>query len=167
MNVRQPTDDNPYFELSFCPTVATIAEARRFVSVLYTPLLGSPDVASRVALTTHELLENALKYSYDGKTVVRIEISRHARPSTVTVETRNRISAERKEGLETVFAEMRGAAGASEHYQVAMQRTRNTRHGSGLGLARIWAEGEMTLARQYSDDEVRITAATHLDEVTS
>jgi two-component sensor histidine kinase len=166
VNVQEPSDGNPYFELRFRPSVATIADARRFVTMLYEPLLGDADAASRVALTTHEMLENALKYSRDGHTVVRIEVSRQARPSTITVETRNRISPERKEGLEMVFEEMHRFSNATEHYQFAIQRTRNMRHGSGLGLARIWAEGEMNLSRSYSEDEVRITAVTVLNEVS-
>jgi hypothetical protein len=164
--VREQPDENPYFELRFRPSIATIADARRFVTTLYEPLLGDADAASRVALTTHELLENALKYSRDGQTVVRIEVSRHARPSTITVETRNRISPERREGLEVVFEEMHRFGDATDHYQFAIQRTRNMRHGSGLGFARIWAEGEMQLSRSYSEDEVRITAVTVLQEVS-
>ena len=166
MNVQGPSVENPYFELCFRPTIATISDARRFVTTLYEPLLGDADAASRVALTTHELLENSLKYSLDGQTVVRIEISRHERPSTVMVETRNRISPDRKAALDVMFEEMHRFGSASEYYQFAIQRTRNMRHGSGLGLARIWAEGEMKVSRSYGTDEVRITAVAVLNEVT-
>src|SRR5688572_9750736 len=139
------SNGNPYLEICFRPTVATINEARRMVNTLYGPIFDDADVASRIALATHELLENALKYSTDGATVIRIELSHERSPRQVKIETRNGISAERKEGLEETFTEMSNAASAAAFYQFAMKRTRTLRHGSGLGLARIWAEGEMTL----------------------
>jgi len=156
--VKASLFDNPYLELCFRPTVATINEARRLVSALYAPLLGDPDAASRIALATHELLENALKYSIDGATVIRVELSNGKLPTHVKVETLNGISADRKQGLEETFAEMHRAESAEEYYQFVMTRTRTLRHGSGLGLARIWAEGEMLLSRAYDGDDVRITA---------
>lgn len=154
----------PYLELSFRPTVATICSARRFVSSFYEPLLGDADAASRVALAAHELLENALKYSTDGETVMRVAVSSSERPSSVTVETVNRIAPERREGLDAAFDEMKRCGDASEHYQRAMHRTRKRRDGSGLGLARIWAEAEMRLERAYEGAFVRITAVATLPE---
>ena len=154
--------ENPYLEICFRPTVATINEARRLVAALYAPLLGDPDAASRIALATHELLENALKYSVDGSTVIRVELSNGKLPTTVKVETRNGISPERKHGLEEIFAEMNQSENADAYYQFAMRRTRMMRHGSGLGLARIWAEGEMHVTRAYQGDEVTITAVAEV-----
>lgn len=55
-------NSNPFLEICFRPTVATINEARRLVAALYAPLVSDIDIAQRVAMTTHELLENALKY---------------------------------------------------------------------------------------------------------
>lgn len=160
----QTEDDNPYIELCFRPTIATINEARRLVAAIYLPLLGDADAAGRVALTTHELLENALKYSVDGSTVIRVEVSRK-KPCNVKIETRNEISPERKAGLEDAFEEMHRAEDAEAFYQFAMQRTRKLRTGSGLGLARIWAEAEMKVSRSYHGDEVRITAVATIPEV--
>lgn len=156
--------DNPYLEIRFRPTVATVNEARRLVAALYEPLLGDADAASRIALATHELLENALKYSVDGATLIRVELSRHSKPGTVKVVTRNAITDQRREGLEEVFEEMRQAGCSDSYYQHAMRRTLTLKRGSGLGLARIWAEGEMALSRCYEGGDVLISAVATLKE---
>ncbi len=156
--------NSPYLEICFRPTVETVNEARRMVAALYQPLLGDPDFASRIALTAHELLENALKYSIDGTTVIRVELSRREGAHKVKVETRNGLSTERRAGLDEVFSEMREAPNADAYYQYAMRRTRSMRHGSGLGLARIWAEGEMAISHSYDGDQVRITAVATVSQ---
>ncbi|MFO0735661.1 MAG: ATP-binding protein [Labilithrix sp.] len=156
--------NSPYLELCFRPTIATINEARRLVAALYAPLVSDADVAQRVALTTHELLENALKYSIDGATVLRIELSHEKGPRTVTVETRNATSPDRRALLADAFAEMGRFGDSAEFFQFAMKRTRSIRHGSGLGLARIWAEAEMDLAHSFVGDEARVTATLEIEE---
>jgi hypothetical protein len=158
-------EGNPYLEICFRPSIATINEARRLVAALYEPLVADQNIAERVALATHELLENALKYSLDGTTVLRIELSHERAPRTITVETRNAISQDRKVGLADAFEEMRRFGDATEYYQFAMKRTRTMRHGSGLGLARIWAEAEMDLSHAFHGDEARVTAALSIEEM--
>ena len=70
---------NPYLEICFCPTIATVNEARRLVAALYGPLLDDQQVGARITLAVHGLLENALEDSLDGTTVMRVELSRGAR----------------------------------------------------------------------------------------
>jgi two-component sensor histidine kinase len=156
--------ENPYLEICFRPTISTIANARRFVESLYEPLLEDPDILSRVAVATHELLENSLKYSLDGMAVIRVELSRAKAPCRVKVETRNKVSPERRAGLDEVFVEMEQCGDSSTYYQSAMHRSRMRKHGSGLGLARIWEEGEMQLFKSYEADEVRIVAVAMIPE---
>ena len=59
---------------------------------------------------------------------------------------------------------MKTFTSAADYYQHAMRRTRKTRHGSGLGLARIWAEAEMDLALSCEGDEACVTATLASEE---
>src|SRR5436305_14450109 len=79
-----------YFELNFKPNVQLVSVVRRFVSEFYQRFLRDPDGTSRVALATHELLENAVKYSMDGETTIRIDVEAESTPKKVRIRLRNR-----------------------------------------------------------------------------
>jgi len=155
--------NQPYLEISFRPTIATINEARRLVANVFGPVVNDPDVAARIALATHELLENGLKYSLDGSTMICVEVSHERVPRTVSIVTKNRVSPEHRAGLEEAFSEMRQFGHAHEYYQFTMKRTRLSRHGSGLGLARIWSEAEMDLSFSCEGEEARVTASLSIE----
>src|SRR5262245_10089429 len=68
--------DSAYFELRFRPNIELVSVVRRFVTDFYERFLSDPEGTSRVALATHEMLENAVKYSKDGETRIRIDVER-------------------------------------------------------------------------------------------
>ncbi|MDB4945372.1 MAG: uncharacterized protein JWP97_4906 [Labilithrix sp.] len=151
-------------ELRFQPTVDLISSTRRFVCAFFEPFVSDPDVVSRIGLATHELLENVLKYAADGRTLTRVNLEDTEGNRTLTIETTSVITPERRAGLEEIFAEMASASCALSYYQLTMGRARNRRHGSGLGLARIWAEAEMTLSIEFQGDSVTIRATARIDQ---
>ena len=63
------------FELKFCPSLELIPIVRRFVEIFYSQLLAQDDVAARIALATHELLENSVKFSSDGMASIHIGVA--------------------------------------------------------------------------------------------
>ena len=152
-------------ELRFQPTIDLISSTRRFVCSFFEPFVSDPDVVSRIGLATHELLENILKYAADGRTVTRVNlVEERAGERMLTIETTSIITAERRAGLEEIFAEMATASSALSYYQLTMGRARTRKHGSGLGLARIWAEAEMTLSIEFVDESVTIRAEANLED---
>lgn len=151
-------------ELHFQPTVELISTTRRFVCAFFEPFIEDRDVVSRIGLATHELLENVLKYAADGRTVTRVNLHEGGDTRTLSIETTSSITAERRAGLEEIFTDMANASDALSYYQLSMGRARHRRYGSGLGLARVWAEAEMKLSIDFVGDSVTIRAVAHLGQ---
>jgi len=148
--------NTPSFELVFRPSVDLISIVRCFVSEFYARAVEDADVASRLALATHELLENAAKYATGGETYLHVDLDRST--GTVTVRTRNRTTPERIAVLERSFTELAGANDPAGLYNAMLRRTAAQEQGSGLGLARIRIEGEMSLDLVVTGDLVEINA---------
>src|SRR5215207_10004521 len=111
------------FELNFRPSFELISIVRRFVSDFYKNMLNDADAVSRVALATHELLENAVKYSIDGATLLSIGVEHSGPKSIVTIRISNRASPENLEAIGVIFEEMKSQEDPFEHYQLAMERS--------------------------------------------
>ncbi|MGE0401638.1 MAG: ATP-binding protein [Kofleriaceae bacterium] len=154
---------NAYVELNFRPNVQLVSVVRRFVSEFYQRTLGDPDGSSRVALATHELLENAVKYSKDGETTIRIEVSASGSPRTVTIMLRNRAEDPHIAAIREIVDGVAAANDAFAYYQQLLVAKAKRREGSGLGLARICAEGEMAITLNVEgEDTVELLATTHV-----
>ncbi|MEO8704252.1 MAG: DUF6272 family protein [Kofleriaceae bacterium] len=142
--------------MSFAPNVKLISTVRRFTEEFYDRVLQDHDISEKVALATHELLENAVAYASDGETGVRVELA----DDRLTVKTWNRVSPERLAALKTVIDEMNRATDPDDYYQILMNKTAYRTDGSGLGLARIRAEAEMAISYEVITDQVCIQAQT-------
>ncbi len=150
------------FELTFRPNVELISIVRRFVSDFYERMIEDADTVSRIALATHELLENAVKYASDGVTFLSITFEPAETSSVVSIRLCNRANAEQIAELAAIFEEMTRHEDPFAQYQVAMARSAKRKVGSGLGLVRVRAEGEMTMSHTIEDDKVTILAQTNV-----
>jgi len=155
-------DQPAYFELTFRPNVALVSVVRRFVTEFYERALRDPDGTSRLALATHELLENAVKYSRDGETTIRIAVDQQRTPHQVTIALRNRAEPANIAAIREILDGIRRADNAFEYYQRLLVARAKTRDAGGLGLARIAAEGEMTVQYRIEGDVVVIEAVTEV-----
>jgi hypothetical protein len=146
-----------HLELSFHPTIQTIGVVRRTIMTLCEPTIDR-DASSRVALATHELLENVLRHSLDGDTIltVRAYEGPHAR---ITVTTYSRATPAKIAELKAFTAQM-AQSKPDEFYLAVMMSRANTEDDGGLGLARVYAEAEMSLDVQSDGDTVKVIAST-------
>jgi anti-sigma regulatory factor (Ser/Thr protein kinase) len=147
-----------YCELSFSPNVSLIATVRKFVGEFYERVLGDADVTSRLVVATHELLENAVRYSADGLSSIRIGVRRDGDEVHVAIDTRNKTKPDNREELVKLLDEMKASPDRLSFYQFLMRRSAKRSEGSGLGLGRIHAESEMDLSCELVEDVVSLRA---------
>jgi len=151
-------DYDAYFELGFSPSKGLLSTVRGFVSDFYTRVLDDAELASRLSLAAHELLENAVTYSSDGHSVMSIGVRRRDGGLDVAIDTHNRATAEQAAVLEGRVDELASAADVVAFYQVLMKRSAKRTDGSGLGLGRVAAEADMALSCRRSGDTVTVHA---------
>jgi len=153
---KEPHD--AHVELSLTLKAGMLPTVRRFVSDLFTQVLDDPDLASRIVVATHELLENAASYSLDGRSVVSVSLRRSEGGTEVAIDTQNRASALQAATLQDRIDEIVAAPDPASHYQELMRRTARQPGGSGLGLGRVRAEADMSLSCRVAADTVFVSA---------
>jgi hypothetical protein len=148
----------PYFHLVFRPNIKLVSTVRRFTGEFYRRVLVDQEMSSRLALATHELLENAVAYAIDGESAIRIEIEN----DVLLVRTWNRTTYERIAGLRKLLDDLRAAPDPEAFYQQLLVKSAVRTDGSGLGLARVRAEAEMQISYEIEDDRVCILAKAQI-----
>jgi hypothetical protein len=157
MQVKQPHPGYYRFELTFGPTMVLILLVRQFISDFYDRLLDR-EGGQMVAMVTHELLENALKYSAEDKATLAIEVVPEGANRRVVIKIRNRSSEEHIRPLQALLDSMQRHPDPMEHYVALMRETSKRKEGSGLGLARLRAEAGMDLRLDLDGSDVCLTA---------
>jgi hypothetical protein len=158
-------DNVAYVEVSFRPNVELISVVRRFVSEFYARMFKDADATSRVALATHELLENAVRYSKDGETRIRVEVMGDQPQSQIAIRTWNVATADHVDAVRLLFEEMDSNQDPFNHYQALMRRTARLVGGSGLGLARVRAEADMELSFEVAAGVLSVGAKTRAEVI--
>jgi hypothetical protein len=148
----------PYFHLVFRPNIVLVSTVRRFTGEFYERVLVDRELASRLALATHELLENAVAYASEPETAIRIEIDN----DLLNVQTWNRATQDNINGLRELMEEVSAAPDPVAFYYQLLEKNALREDGSGLGIARVRAECGMTLSYQIDNDRVCIRAVTQI-----
>jgi hypothetical protein len=143
--------------LSVSPNM--VSPTRRIIEAKLGPALDDEDAIFRVAMTAHELLENAAKYASDGKARLEVSVQPRGDDAIVRVIVTNNAAREHIEQLGTCYAEMNANRDAMAHYFSLMRLNAKAGAVSRLGLARVRAEGEMDVAIDIQGDTVKVVAS--------
>lgn len=146
----------------FEPMLQLVSSMRRFVLTIYQRILADEAASSEMALVTHELLENAVKFNTDSGTMLRVSLTREADHHIVVIRTRNRAAPEDIRVAQDLVARVRDA---EDPYLLYLQMIRSASlqsDGSGLGLARIRAETAMTVEVNVVGDEIELVARAQI-----
>ena len=152
------------FSIRFTPSAKLVVVVRRFVLSFYTRVLEDMEVSSQLALATHELLENAVKYGTTNDAVLGVSVVAVAEGRDgydIDVSVRNSASAEHLAEAKRVIDAIDARDDTFAYYQEQMLVASEREMGSGLGLARIAAEAGMRLSVEIEDDELEIRARAH------
>jgi two-component sensor histidine kinase len=146
-------------DLPLSVTPAMVSPTRRIIEAKLGPVLQDEDAIFRVAMTAHELLENAAKYASDGQARLEVHVIPRGEDAIVQVAVTNNATAEHISQLGICYAEMNAASDAMAHYFALMRRNAKPGTLSRLGLARVRAEGEMDIAVDVQGPVVKVTAS--------
>jgi len=102
-------------------------------------------------------LENAAKYAVGDKTGLSVYFEASGR--TASVKLTNQATPEHIARLRACIDEIQGSEEPCVMYQTLMRRTFGIQEESGLGLARIRAEGELDLSLEIEGSTVTIVAS--------
>lgn len=144
-------------EMTFHPNLELVPIVRRFVSDVTQRADVHAEDVDRIAMATHELVENAVRFSQDGTACLLIDVT-PGDPSSVTIRTTNRASAENCAIVVDQLDQMRAISDPFTFYLTAMRETARRAQGSGLGLARVFAEGSLDLDCSIEGDIIKVTA---------
>jgi hypothetical protein len=148
-------------DLPLSVTPAMVSPTRLLLESQLAGALSDDDAIFRVAMTAHELLENAAKYASDGRARLRVQVAEGAAGggAEVRVTLTNRSTPEHIDVLRAAIAEM-DDSDPQTHYFALMRRNAKIGSISRLGLARVRAEGEMDIVVRIEGEAVTIVAST-------
>ena len=146
-------------DLPLTVTPGVVSPTRRIIEAKLGPVLEDEDAIFRVAMTAHELLENAAKYASDGKARLELSVTPREEGAIVRVVVTNNATQENIAQLGVCYAEMNAAKDAMAHYFSLMRMNAKAGALSRLGLARVRAEGEMDIEVDVEGERVKIVAS--------
>jgi hypothetical protein len=157
-----------YFEVSCNRGVNRLSTVRRFVSDFYLRVLRDPDTTSQLAVATHELLDNALTYSSDGNATFRVGVQADPGIVHVVLTTENRATNDHIEAARRALDKLTRAGDPAAYFLELMNEAARRPEGSGLGLARVRAESDMSIRYEVHGDclELEATADFKRGEAT-
>ena len=150
-----------HVELRFGPRWTYISCVRKFLASFFLIGLSDKERAEQISMAASELLENAVKYSSDDSSHLRVVVTR--RGNEIDLEVENPADPEQINVLRREFA-LINAAEAEDVYLMRMEEAAKTGGQSRLGLVRIRYEAGACLRLDAREREVTMHAIFTIEE---
>lgn len=145
-----------YLTMRMKPPWVFIDEIRRFVESFCACAYTGHNREAQLALTVHELMQNAIPNSHDEEVELTLEVEPQA--DRVAVSVTNRCTEQEYQALAERIEKMNTEPDALRHYLKAMGET-PTAHRGGLGLARVRFEAQLELTLSRAGGKVSVHAS--------
>lgn len=142
--------------LSFCPSESLVSAISQLVSDFCQIGLRDLDISYRFRMAAHELAENITKYSTTSRVSLQVELCDVEGVHMLRVKTKNETSPERLVEVERRLRELKTAPDPVELYDRMIEESAPLDGVSGLGLARIRAEGGLEFDYQIVGNELTV-----------
>lgn len=156
-----------FIRLSFFPSAYLVSAVSRLVSDFCQIGLRDLDISARFHMAAHELAENITKYSTTSRVSLEVELAEKDGRHTLSVRTRNRTSPERLAEVEKRLCELKSTKDPSALYDRMIEESAPLEGVSGLGLARIRAEGGLDFDYTIEGDELTLIVTAPVPEPPS
>ena len=169
MNPRQPAVDakmSLFICMSFCPSEHLVSAISQLVSDFCKIGLRDLDISSRFHMAAHELAENITKYSTTSRVSLEVELSERDGVHILSVKTRNEASPERLKEVERRLQELKLTKDPVELYDRMIEQSAPLDGVSGLGLARIRAEGGLEFDYAIDGNELTLVVQAPVPKPT-
>ncbi len=154
--VAPPGDKNValFICLSFLPSAYLVSAVSQLVSDFCQIGLRDLDLSSRFHMAAHELAENITKYSTASRVSLEMELAETDGVFTLSVRTKNQTSPDRLAEVERRLQELKTTQDPMGLYDRMIEETAPLEGVSGLGLARIRAEGGLDFDYRIDGNEL-------------
>lgn len=143
---------------SFRASPRLASSISRLVADFCKARLGDMEVTSRFHMATHELAENITKYSTNSRVSLEVELSEGQGSHTLSVKTRNQTSPDRLAEVARRLEELKCTKDPMALYDRIIEQSAPIDGVSGLGLARVRAEGGFEFDYAIEGNELTLVA---------
>ena len=149
--------------LAFEPSPAFMQRVIRWLTEFCQLTLADLEMVARLRLAVSELVENVVKYGMQPNVSVEVELIERDGAPLLRLGTRNRTSPEYLERADRLLSQLKSADDPVAFYDALVRESAPRVGVSGLGLARIRAEGELDLDYKIDGDELWIWVEAPID----
>lgn len=122
-------------------------------------LISDAQVVSRFHMAAQELAENLVKYSVGSEVKLAAMLTGTREDARLSLRATNRSTPAQIDQVERRLAALVNATDPAAHYDRLIRESAPCAEGSGLGLARLRAEGDLSL--DYAIDGDQLTISVH------